>query len=151
MNWIKELLNKIYNWFKSQFISELPESVQETIDDQDYIDLYFYSAMPSGWNIKNVNMLIGNETIHIDFIPKDDPIKITITDLNISEITATLDCVCDDGEVMNLKNIRFAGKDFFVNNAKIVYKITDVGLGLVPITFGGAVVEQESVIKPIYV
>lgn len=149
MNWITTLLNKIYNWFKSKFIQELPESVQSTIEDTKSLTLFFYGAIKD-YTIKNITLHIGDEDRFISEFSndKDNATKIVITNLDIDEITAELDVVCNDGsDCIHLSGVVFYGYNFFVEGAEIRYKITDSGLGLCAISFNvGVASETEQVI-----
>ena len=81
---------------------------------------------------------------------KDNATKIVLSNLDIDEITADLSIKCIyDEERISLNGITFYGYDFFVDGAEIRYRITDRGLGLVPITFDATVNDyKEKTIKP---
>lgn len=149
--WIKDLLKRIIDWFRSKFIAELPEDVKENIDENGSVKLYFYSAIKD-YSVKNVVLHIGDQCKYIQAFSNDakSPTMVEITDLTISEITADFDVVCDlDEETIHINGVKFAGEGYFIENAQIRYKITDVGVGLVPITFGvGVQRSKEKIIVP---
>lgn len=143
---LKDLIDNIISWFKGLLGTETIET--DLLGHVTSVELSFYNAIKD-YSIRNIFFHVGGSTLFYAKISddKENPTRMRISDVEIEDIYADMNIVCNDqyAEVIPLKNVRFALKDFAIDESELVYKITDRGIGLVPIVFGGKVVEPKGI------
>lgn len=152
---LKMLVNNKTKFFNidTENIEEIELSPKGEIKS---LTIYLY-LVANGWNIKNL-VLLNEENgkslnVFTNMVGKtlETATKVTLNDNfvdfnTLKELTIKCDFVCDDGEVIKIRNAKIKFDSEFLNldndKQKVYYKLTPNNIGLKPITFGNPIVSD---------